>query len=147
VPGASGLYAWEVDGATEGTAFVEVRVEVELVGPDERGGARFILRRPWRGTTSSLEVDVEPGARLAGGDGTIDFESGFRLDVVRTRVETERAAVAVPRFLSDGRVERDVRGGAATRERVVERERHVFEADAVAPDGTRRTWSRKMTDG
>jgi hypothetical protein len=53
----------------------------------------------------------------------------------------------VPRFHADGRVERGADGAAVTGERVVERERRIFEVDAAAPDGSRRTWARKMTDG
>jgi hypothetical protein len=146
-PGAGGLYGWSVDDGKETSAYVDVKVEVELVGPGDKGGARFLLRRPWRDGSATVEVDVAPGGRLAGTDGELVFDSGLRLDAVRTRVESERAAAQVPRFRPDGRVERGADGGVATSERVVERERRVFEVDVVAPDGARRTWSRKMTDG
>ncbi len=147
VPGPTGLYAWSLDGRDEVRAFVEVRVEVELLGPGDAGGARFALRRPWRDGTATLPIDVPPGGRLAGADATLAFDSGLRLDAVRTRVESERAVARVPRFQRDGRVERAADGSTVTRERVVERERRIFEVDAAAPDGSRRTWSRKMTDG
>ena len=64
-----------------------------------------------------------------------------------SRVETERAVARVPRFQPDGRVERGPDGSAVTGERIVERERRIFEVDAAAEGGVRRTWSRKMTDG
>jgi hypothetical protein len=147
VPGATGLYAWSLGGGEETRAFVDVRVDVELLGPGEAGGARFFLRRSWRDGTATLAVDVAPGGRVGGEDASITFDTGLRLDAVRTRVESERAMARVPRFLVDGRVERDADGSAVTGERVVERERRIFEVDAAAPDGSRRTWSRKMTDG
>jgi hypothetical protein len=147
VPGPAGVYVWTADGAADVRLAVDVRVEIELVGPGDAGGARFSLRRPWREATASLVVDVAPGARVAGADGSLAFDSGWRLDAVRTRVESERAAVRVPRFLPDGKIERGEGGVPVTGERVVERERRIFEADGVAPDGTRHTWLRKMTDG
>jgi len=147
VPGSAGFYEWTADGAKEAREFVDIRVDVELVGPGDAGGARFSLRRPWREATASLVVDVAPGARVAGDDGVLAFDSGWRLDAVRTRTESERAAVRVPHFLADGRIERGEDGAPVTGERVVERERRIFEADAVGPDGSRRTWLRKMTDG
>jgi hypothetical protein len=147
VPGATGLYAWSIGGGEETRAFVDVRIEIELLGPGDAGGARFALRRPWRDGTATLAVDVAPGGRVGGEDASVSFDTGLRLDAVRTRVETERAMARVPRFLTDGRVERGADGSAVTGERVVERERRIFEVDAAAPDGSRRTWSRKMTDG
>ena len=147
VPGPSGFYAWSVDGASDSRAFVVIRVEMELLGPGDAGGARFALQRPWRGGTATLEVDIAPGELVAGTDGLLTFDSRWRLGAVRTRIESERAAVRVPKFLPDGRIERDGDGSPLTGERVLERQRRVFEADAVAPDGTRRTWLRKMTDG
>jgi hypothetical protein len=147
VPGPTGLYAWSLDGAADARVFVEFRVEVELLGPGEAGGARFALRRAWRDGTAMLAVDVAPGAQVSGIDGELSFDSGWRLDAIRTSIESERAAVRVPRFRSDGRIERGPDGAPVTGERVVERKRRTFEADGVAPDGSRRTWSRKMTDG
>jgi hypothetical protein len=147
VPGATGLYAWSLGVGEETRAFVDVRVEIELLGPGDEGGARFALRRPWRDGTATLAVDVAPGGRVGGTDAAVSFDTGLRLDAVRTRVETERAMARVPRFQTDGRVERGADGSAVTGERVVERERRIFEVDAAAPDGSRRTWSRKMTDG
>jgi len=147
VPGTTGLYAWSLGGGEESRAFVDVRVEVELIGAGDSGGARFALHRPWRDGAATLAIDVAPGGRLVGADGPLVFDSGLRLDAVRTRVETERAMARVPRFQEDGRVERGPDGAAVTGERVIGRERRIFEVDAAAPDGTRRTWSRKMTDG
>jgi hypothetical protein len=147
VPGPAGVYVWTCEGHAEAKVLVDFRVDVELVGPGDAGGARFSLRRPWREATASLVVDVAPGARVAGDDGVLAFDSGWRLDAVRTRTESERAAVRVPHFLADGRIERGEDGAPVTGERVVERERRIFEADAVGPDGSRHTWLRKMTDG
>lgn len=140
VPGPAGLYAWTLDGAEPVTAYVEVRVSLELAGPGADGGARFVLRRAWGEGTASVTVEAAPGARIEGSDGSLVFDSGWRLDAVRTRTESERAAVRVPRFLPDGRVQRGPDDAAQTVERVLERERRVFEADGVADGGARRTW-------
>jgi hypothetical protein len=154
VPGPTGVYEWTIGEASRARIDVVVPVEIELLGPGEAGGARFSLRRTWRGAPATLAVEAVPGAPLFGiapasadDAAGIVFESGYRLDAVRTRVETERAAVKVPRFRPDGRVERGPDGLPVTEERVIEREQRVFEADGIGPDGVRRTWSRKMTDG
>jgi hypothetical protein len=147
VPGASGRYAYSLDGADPAQVEVDVPVETDLLGPDDSIGALFALRRPWRGAVASLQVRVALDGRVAGADGALVFDSRWTLRSVVTRSEAETTLVTVPRFLADGRIERDDSGAPRTRERVVELTRQVFQADCVDEDGARRTWSRKMTDG
>lgn len=147
VPGAAGVYEYSLDGAEPARADVDVPVEVDLVGPDGTSGARFSLRRPWRGATATVEVRVALDGRVAGKDGALVFESLWTLRGVVTRSESESTLVTVPEFLPDGRIDRDSAGAPRTRDRVVERTRLVFQADCVGEDGARRTWLRKMTDG
>ena len=147
VPGAAGVYEYSLAGAEAARADVDIPVEVELMGPDGAIGARFSLRRPWRGSSASLEVRVALDGRVEGSDGALVFESAWTLRSVLTRSEAESTLVSVPEFLGDGRIDRDASGAPRTRERVVERTRLVFQADCVDQDGARRTWLRKMTDG
>ena len=147
VPGPTGRYAYSLDGAEAGEVDVDVPVEVDLLGPDDSIGALFALRRPWRGATGALQVRVALDGRVCGADGALVFDSGWTLRSVVTRSEAETTLVTVPRFLADGRVDRDDSGAPRTRERVVETTRLVFQADCVDEDGARRTWLRKMTDG
>jgi hypothetical protein len=161
VAGASQVYGWRIDDGESSFARVEVPVEVVLVGPAPTG-ARFLLRRSWHGTDVEAEVDARPGepvrATVLLPDTSprperdarrvhVVLDPGVRLDAVRTRVEMERSVASVPHFRADGRVERGADGRVVLSEAVVERERRLFEADGTAPDGVRRTWTRKMTDG
>ena len=154
VPGPSGTYAWSIGDGPAVRSSIDVPVAIDLLGPGNGDGARFQLRRSWHGAELTVVVDVPTGGRVEGTSPSSDaravpisLASGLRLDTVRTRVESERAAVRVPRFAADGRVERGADGSAVTDERVIAREKRIFEADVVGPDGSRRTWSRKMTDG
>jgi hypothetical protein len=147
VAGPDGVYEYSLEGADPSRAGVDVPVEVELLGPDGAIGARFALRRPWRGASATMEVRVALDGRVAGAQGELVFESAWTLRSVVARTESESTLVSVPEFLPDGRIDRDAEGAPRTRERVVERTRLVFQADCVGRDGARRTWLRKMTDG
>ena len=132
---------------------MQVPVDVELAGAGDGGGARFLLRRTWRGQERTVTVAVAPGGALRAsvpcdeGRTTLIFDPHLRLDAVHMRAETERTPVRVPRFHPDGHVERGADGSALTEQRDVPRERRVLEADGVGADGTRYTWSRTISGG
>jgi hypothetical protein len=153
VPGPTQIYRWRIDDGDASSARVEVPVAVEFLGPGPRGGARFLLRRTWRGAERTQVVEALTGEAIRGsvlvGEPSADvaLDPGMRLDAMRARVQDVPVAARVPRFLSDGRVERSADGGALLYDKVVPRQRRVIEAESVGGDGTRRTWTLTVEDG
>jgi len=149
VPGATQLYGWRLDDGNAVFAQVEVPVDVEVAGPAGRGGARFVLRRAWRGTQVRVTMEVAPGEPIRTispcGDPPTDltFDTGCSLVGVHTKVEREKFTARVPHFQADGRVERGADQSPVSVERTLERDRRVFEAMATTGDGKPLTWTHR----
>jgi hypothetical protein len=153
VTGGTQSYGWRIDEGETVFAKVVVPVHVELVGPAEKGGARFVLTRSWRGFEFRAAVDVAPGEPIrttsACGEPPADvvFDAGCRLVGVRTRGSSEAATVRVPGFDADGRVNRAPDGNAVLVERSVTREFEILEAEGTTDEGPPRTWTRRAPRG
>lgn len=156
LPDGSGAYAWRVrSGATPGPereVFVEVPVTLAVVGVAD-GGVRVRLARPWRGRVLEADAELRPGdvvradVRSADAAAPVRISTGETIAQVRIVVSMQLARAPLPRYLPDGRIERDAEGRPVLEERFAERAVRSVEAVLRAADGTLRTVSGKMTDG
>jgi len=154
VPGATGRYAWTLGGGVpdapviEADVVIEVGVELAGVNPESRS-ALFKLRRTFRGDVLDHTTSVTVGDAIAGVSAVspVHFDSGLRLVSIVERKELEDVTIQVPRFRSDGKIERGDRGVPVLVAQPGERSVTVVDVTAEDAEGEPTTWVRKMTDG
>lgn len=153
---APGVYRYRIEHAT-GTGpertvtcapVVQLEPEYILMG----GGVAFRLTRMWKDGPVSVTANVSPGGAIRAeaqvGADLVVLDAGRSLRAPGRVVRIEESVdVRVPRFLPDGRVERDAAGAPRLETKRIPKAARVLEADLAAPDGTVTKVSRKMTDG
>ncbi len=153
---APGVYRYRIEHATGAgsersvTCAPVVQIEPDYVFPG--GGVAFRLTRMWKDGPVTETASVSPGGAIrtekrVGAD-VVVLDAGRTLHSPGRVVQTEESVeVRLPRFLPDGRVERDAAGSPRLETKRVPKAARVLEADLAAPDGTVTKVSRKMTDG
>lgn len=154
--GTPGAYRYRIEHATGAgperavTCAPVVQIEPQYVLPG--GGVAFRLTRAWKDGPVTATANVAPGGALRAearvGADTVVLDAGRRLNAPGRVIQAEETVeVRVPRFLPDGRVERDAAGAPRLEMKRIPKAARVLEADLSAPDGTVTKVSRKMTDG